>query len=406
MLYYLIVINILLDILAYAADPGGVTAVLRAGILFVALFYASTQGKINLKHNFPIVFFVLYVLFQLFFADDFKYSFKVTLQVITSISMYFLGFAIISSEEDFKKYISQYIWVYLLIVLNTVVSNILGLGFDHYTLSQDYVVGGLNDLWNNYTYSLIMFPLVIIYNSHRKYFVYILAFLTLILLLLSLKRIAILGVVFAALIYLYYVGVSLIIFKRLVFFLIVILLSFPLYGDLLTKRFEKRAEAGRFEADFYESEGRYMEILVLQRKYERFENPIEIFFGLKAFDSRGGLGHGRRQFHVDYTLMLLSIGIFGLVLYFLIYFKLIELSYRFYRAYKKNRYLFNKYNSHVIISFVLILTSLVTSFAGQMYHVSFRLMIFMSLGAIHKLLYLIMIENNSKKLKMKSNTAN
>jgi hypothetical protein len=52
----------------------------------------------------------------------------------------------------------------------------------------------------------------------------------------------------------------------------------------------------------------------------------------------------------------------------------------------KNRILFLKYKTHIVTGFVLLFSSILTSIGGQMYHVSFRALIFMTLGVIIKLL--------------------
>lgn len=394
--YWLILINVVIDIFAFWSEPGGITAFIRVVILYSVFFYFLLIKKIKFEKNIYIVIFSIYVLLQLFIAVDFEYSIKISVQIITSLLMFFVGYALIKSEFDFYYYLKQFFWIYVVIIVNTIVSNIFKIGLDDYTQSTDYVVGGLNDLWNIYTYSLIMLPLLILYKTHKKWLLYICGFLVLIFLVVSLKRIAIVGVIFSAIIFIYFLGLRAGMIKKLVYFLILLLVTSPLYLDLLINRIEVRADQGRFEKDFYQSEGRYLEVKYLYDQLQNFKKPLEVVFGLRAFDSRGIVGDDLRQFHVDYTLIAFTLGFFGLLIYLLIHLKILMQLKDIFKSMTRNRYLLLKYKTHIISGFVLLFSSMLTSIGGQMYHVSFRALIFMTLGAIIKFL---MIEIKRYQLK-------
>ena len=149
--YWLILINVIIDIFAFWSEPGGITAIIRVVILYSSFFYFLLIKRIKFEKNIYIVFFAVYVLLQLFIAVDLEYSFKISLQIITSLLMFFVGYALIKNEFDFYYYLKQFFWVYVVIIVNTIVSNIFKIGLDDYTKSTDYVVGGFNDLWNIYT---------------------------------------------------------------------------------------------------------------------------------------------------------------------------------------------------------------------------------------------------------------
>lgn len=385
--YWLILINVIIDIFAFWSEPGGLTAIIRVVILYSVFFYFLIFKKLEFDKNIYIIFFSVYVLLQLFIAVDLEYSLKTSIQIITGLLMFFVGYSLIKNEFDFYYYLKQFFWIYMVIIVNTIVSNIFEIGLDDYTKSTDYVVGGLNDLWNIYTYSLILLPLLIFYKIQKKWILYICAFLVLIFLVISLKRIAILGVITASIVFIYFLGIRARMIKRLFYFLLVLLLTSPLYSNLLINRIEVRAEQGRFEKDFYESEGRYLEVTYLFNQLKDFENPLEVIFGLRAFDSRGVVGGDFRQFHVDFTLIAFTLGIFGLIVYFFIHIKILIQLRNALKNLKVNRYLFLKYKTHIITGFVLLLISMVTSIGGQMYHVTFRAMIFMTLGVIIKFLF-------------------
>jgi len=384
--YWLILLNVIIDVFAFWSEPGGLTAIIRVVTLYSVFFYFLLIKKIQFEKNIYILLFSAYALLQLFTFVDFDYSLKLTLQIITSLLMFFVGYAMIKNEFDFFYYLKQFFWIYVIIIINTIVSNIFKIGLDDYTKSTDYVVGGLNDLWNIYTYSLIMLPLLIFYRVQKKWILYLCSFLVMIFLLISLKRIAILGIVFAAFTYLLFLRNKANILKKLAVFFILVGITYPFFSNLFLIRIQVRAEMGRFDNDFYESEGRYLELNYLYEKVLKFADPIEIIFGLRAFDSRGVVGGDERQFHVDFTLIAFTIGFFGLFLYLIIYLQLIKDFFLKYKFFRKNKYLNWRYKHHLLTAWVLIFSSLLTSFGGQMYHLSFRIIIFMTLGAIYKLL--------------------
>jgi hypothetical protein len=186
-------------------------------------------------------------------------------------------------------------------------------------------------------------------------------------------------------------------FKKLIYLLILLFLTSPLYWDLLINRIEVRAEQGRFEKDFYQSEGRYLEVKYLFDQVLNFNNPQEVLLGLRAFDSRGIVGDNLRQFHVDFTLIAFTLGFVGLIVYLLIHLKILIQLRDIFKDLARNKFLLLRYKTHIISGFVLLFSSMLTSIGGQMYHVSFRVLIFMTLGVIIKFLLVELRRHYIKK---------
>ena len=233
--------------------------------------------------------------------------------------MFFIGYGLINREEDFRIYLNQFFWIYILIIANTILSNLFDVGKDNYTDNTNYMVGGLSDLWNVYTYSLLLLPLLLLYKTRKKFILIGVSLLVFIFLIISLKRIAIGGVFFAIGLYFLLSDKRGKIIKYGIVTSSILIISSPLFMDILVSRVDARADKGRFEENFYETEARYLEVLMMERWIDDFRHPEEVLFGLKAFDTRGALSGGERQFHMDYTLILYSIGITGLLMYILIY---------------------------------------------------------------------------------------
>lgn len=177
--------------------------------------------------------------------------------------------------------------------------------------------------------------------------------------------------------------------------LTILFLTSPFYLDLFKYRFEQRNKEKKIDDVYYlQEEGRYLEFIYLYEKYI-FDKPfLEVLFGKKAFDSRGALQGVLgidRQLHVDYTLIFYTIGLIGLFLFFNIYRELFLIINKL-RNFSYSRMNNNFTKTLWVTSIVLVYCSLYTSLGGQMYNLTFRMMIFMSLGVILK--YLTIIKKN------------
>ncbi|MFH0734338.1 MAG: hypothetical protein V1773_05980 [bacterium] len=391
-----IVLNVIIDGLGFWFESGGVLAYIRLIIIIVPFIYLILKREITWKLNIPIFLFCLYVFLQLYFAENFLYSARLSLQVTVPLLTFYMGFAVIKRFEDFKKYIRQLFYVYMFIVVYSAISLIFSLGTSDYTKGGDFTLGNFRDSYNLFTYSIFLFPLYFSYETSKIKKILSILFLCvlIILVVISLKRISIIGLLIGFLFYLYYYGINTKslskLFKLSIIPLMLLVLSYPFYKELLMNRIETRESTGRFNTDFYESELRYIETFLLLEKISSFKNPTEVIFGLKAFDSRGafnGLLGDKRMVHIDYNLITYTIGLFGLLLYLTIYLSI----WRRYGSLKKS--ITNVTDKKIIIIVpVLFFSSILTSFAGQMYLITFRMIIFMTIGVVFKIIFI----NNQK----------
>lgn len=392
LLYRLILINFILDITAFWFPSGGINAVIRLSILLLSFFYLILKGKIKFHKFFTIIIFIIYVLVLVFWASDPYVSLTSSLKIIFPFLMLIIGYVIVNSELELLRYLKQFKYIFVLIIFNTVISNFFGLGVDDYTKQQDYVVGALKDSWNTYTYTILLLPLLLHYEEDKIKIkrLNLLGLIVFVLLLLSLKRIAILGVVVGFSIYYYKVRITSKQIKNIVLFFILLLVSSPFYIDLLESRFNARMNNNSIvTTDGYKNELRYLEFSLM---YDRMTDGSKldlVFFGENAFDSRNAFGATLgmdRQLHVDYMNILYTIGIVGFFFYLAIYRQLFLKYKRIKNHFKRSKFLYNKYKVHLAVILTLLLTSLFTSLAGQMYHITFRGIVFMTIGGLLGLL--------------------
>jgi hypothetical protein len=118
---------VIIDIFAFWSEPGGITAIIRVVFLYTVFFYFLLIKKMKFEKNIYIIIFSVYVLLQLIIAEDLDYSIKFSIQIITSLLMFFVGYALIKNEFDLYSYLKQFFWIYIVIIINTIVSNILKL---------------------------------------------------------------------------------------------------------------------------------------------------------------------------------------------------------------------------------------------------------------------------------------
>lgn len=314
--------------------------------------------------------------------------------------MFPLGYYIINNFKKLKLLNNSIILMMVILIINFVISNYFGIGVAAYTDSKEFLTGNLADHWNTLTYSLLVTPLII-YTTRNRVLLYILSIVLLILLIVSLKRIAIFGLVFGYIIFFINEKKKK---QKIIYGLTLIALTismYPLYKSNLTKRFEARSEKLSNMSESIFVEGRYLETFVVWNETFSFDFPMKSLFGLQPFNSVGNYGNGSfldRQIHVDYNLILNTTGIIGLILYLLL-FIFIYKSYKLYKRQIINKgqgnFYFDRLNS---VFQMLFLTQFITSISGDMWIVTFRSIIFIYLGAIIRQFKILSEENHTKKI--------
>jgi len=375
-------INLLFDLLLIFEAYSNVLAIIRAVLLIYSLLEFLVIKKISLLKYKLLLLFIFYCFILIPFSSSLEVSINMTLKICIPILYFIVGFEYFQTSERINKLVKSITIFYFLLVLNFIVSNYFNIGVDAYSDSSDFLVGNLDDRWNVFTYSLLVLPLVLLYceKSSYKNLNILLAFICTIILILSIKRIAILSLVFGGIIYFYF-NFS---FKRILFFsftsLILLLISFTLVSDLFESRLANRSD--RFEDGAMQKEARYMESIYVWQETFSFKRIDKSIFGLQAFNSVGNYADGyfgERNIHVDYNLILNTNGLLGLVLYFLC---LSGIYFKFRKSTKFLNHNTDYINTFIGIFYALFITQFVTSFGGQMYNITFRLLIFIFLGAI------------------------
>jgi hypothetical protein len=387
--FLLLPLSLVLDILTDTVfEKGGMLSYLKAFIYYSLIFYSLLYG-LRIKDNVNRVFiiFFMYVFLQIPFSSHPLESLRMSLKILMSIMMFPVGYYFINSFDKLKVLNNSVVLSMIIYIGNYIISQYFGIGVSVYTDEKDFVIGNLQDNWNVITYMLLVVPVILLTQKKTKKVIFLSSILVL-LLIISLKRIAILGICIGFIIYILKTGKF---FKSIglaIVFTLIFYISLPIFGSLLSNRIEARGDklSGGSAVSIVEKEQRFLETIAVWGEIGSFENLPKAFFGLEAFYSVGNYGSGsfnERQIHIDYNLIVNTIGIVGLLLYLMIFYFIFKKRQKL----KITRYKNKTFRELDSVFYVLFFTQFITSFGGQMYAFTFRIIIFLYLGAILGIMY-------------------
>lgn len=158
------------------------------------------------------------------------------------------------------------------------------------------------------------------------------------------------------------------------FFISAIVISYPLYEQMLIAQLEKRERIQDLET--YEEEGRFLETLYIFDHHARRQNIFEILFGVQFFDTHefGRRYFGRdRPIHSDINMVFYSTGVVGVFL-----FALLVLHY-FFRNNQKMAIQTKRIYYPLLIMFLIILIP--GRFIGTLTYAPFLMLLLSSVKA-------------------------
>lgn len=388
LILFLLPVNVLFDVLLIFFEEGGILPLLRAALMLTLLLWTIIKNERNTSYYGWLIAFSIYCIVNVLLSTDINKSLNITLKVLIPMLSFIIGFNLINSIRKLIILNNSVIYIFVILVFNYIISQTLGIGKSVYTGGSDFLVGGMDDNWNVFTYSVLITPLILNFirtNKTKRIWVLSLSLATAMLVFISLKRIAITGLIAGNFIRFSLAPKVLIAFRVILGSALVLMITLPLYENLIKVRLDARSS--RFEIGSIERESRYLETFYVWEEVFSFDNPAKSIFGLQGFNSVGNYASGRfgkRNLHMDYNLIINTIGVVGFVLYFMIFF---EIFFNFKRIYNQSRLSLETKKQLRATFYMLLITPFVTSIAGQMYHISYRLIVFVYLGSIIGILY-------------------
>jgi hypothetical protein len=386
--YSLPLISIVFEIIqSFIGSESKIMAVRDHGFFLIILFLVIKYFKPAFRFNSYLIILMAYFL-TLLLLDDLKlFQYNYFVRSFDAKMLLPLAFIFSLSYENIQMLNKRMLWTHYLFVVSIVIFSIFGIGEDQYGGGSGFKTGTFTfDKIYIGSFLLIVSPLI--YNELkgkllRKSYL-IIGILTFIILVLSVRRTAVVIVLIGALVYIYYYKdhISKIVLY-LTIFITVLLVSFPLYQEILIKQLSARSKeflSDRSMIEVLQGEMRYYETIAVWR--ERLFNPETklMLFGESLFDSKGKYARGvlrDRPIHLDINTVLHGSGIIGLLLFIGFYVQLYRqfIRYKPRVNYSENKLLVYAFNGMYISNLFLL-------FSGGMTVITFNLITSLYMGGI------------------------
>jgi len=310
---------------------------------------------------------------------------------ICSLLMFPLGYASVRGLSIDRSLHWASLATLAVFSLSIIVFSLLGIGELQYEGASTLFRMGYFRWSNIYIGSTLLVVAPLIYRALQGRFsrvlFLILAAGTFIILVLSVRRTAVAIPVVGALVYLAATRVKFVtVLKRAAAIAVLLVLSYPLYGDILSRQIQARSylfDTDRDISESYERETRFIEVAIVWNERIRTSDLDLQLFGDELFNSPWNYGGGlyrERPLHLDLTVMLHGSGIVGLLLFLLFHVDIFRRYLRLHWLTRKIQFADRRHLSGVFLG--LFLTILILFVSGSFQAFSFRLILFLYLGVI------------------------
>ena len=358
-------------------NPGVVRGVILA--LF-CIWFIITRAKFNFITNSTYIF-LAYLFLLCLFSESFITSFYIYNKVFVASLLLPLSLFFVSSEKRFTYFIRSCLISLFLLELNFIISNILGIGFATY--QDESILFGESGV--NITKYMVIFimilPFYLKYEQIKTYRVLgiILLIIGLIIVILGMKRSAILAISAGFILYALFTPYKSRMIRIIPFVAVLVVLSGPYYIPIIIKRFESREQKVSMtyeQLQDNEDEGRLLEVQYTMN--QTFDDSFErIFIGYNLFMKKPFSGH-MRMLHIDYMNMLGGAGLIGLSIFIFIYYKIWSVAKKI-----KKRLYYSTFQREIYATIVaLIGVQIFMSIGGTMQGLDLRGTILLILGAL------------------------
>lgn len=398
--FYIPIFHVVVDISFFYLGPASLATYYR-GLVLLIFFYFIIK---NFKYVFPLKVVILVFLgftgLLALQSTEILYSVKGYSQVFFSMLMLPTGYILINTEKKLHKLSRQYIWLIILSVFITSLGYIFNIG-KIFNYGEDEQKIGLLGSAGLYSGAVCIALLPILVNSLRRNWMravaYIASILLFIFILLNVRRTAIMIPFVGLIAFLFTTEKKLQYFSYVAATVLVLAIASIWYGDTLRERFAFREEAGRFEPDFYKTEGRYLEVVTLTAEVFSFKEPMASLFGIGNNIFAEHISENkivRRMHHTDFGRLLYGAGIAGVILYLFFTIKLFFLA----DLNHKTRIVHIRRIKSMIFALALINLALMVN--GSLNLITLKSVIFLYMGALLRIYYNNMISYRIKSSKV------
>lgn len=332
------VINVIADSTQGYFEAGLLSPGYLRGLIlmfFIVLFFKDFF-KIE-TINILILISVVYFFILSFFSSDVLYTQSIFIKYLEASIMFPIGYYYFRNMDQFKKLLQVLRLVLFIYILILIISNVFELGSSDYLMGSVYFGAGRVNMTKAMSVLVLMSPVFFRFEEsiRKRRIILIIVISALIFILLGVKRSALLSLSVGFFIYFIFAPQKARAIKIVFIIGMVLIISSPLYYNVLSQRFMVRQEAGRFDSSkFEEEEGRVIE---LRRVMDAFINGNLSYklFGAELFNGRA-LFKTRRVLHTDLAIVFSGSGLVGLSLLLLFYYLIFMKSYKYLRRFRSD----------------------------------------------------------------------
>jgi len=366
---------VVFDVLYGFFPAGSGFGSIRNYLFLLFILYLLVIRKEIILHNIWMSSFLIYTLFLLPFSSAPDKSFVEYMCVFSSMLCLPAGFYFIRNITDLKLLNLFMLVAAFVFVLNSIFSAIFGFGISAY--GGTFTLGGFigSKLFTPALFIVLLPVILPLMDQKMRIISIVVASLTLIFLILSMRRTSVFIPVFGYLVYFFLSKRKFQFVFAAMVFVAMLLALFPLYQNILEQQFQARMDT--FENPSLEREYRYKETFIVIN--ETLSNLKTSLVGKEVFNSSGNYNNGLwgvRPIHMDFNAVLHGSGLIGLFLYALFFF---DVAFKFIRY--RGSVPDDPYLQEVVIMFqILFVLLFLVSFNGGMSQTSYRAVILLYLG--------------------------
>lgn len=398
----MIVFNLMILILFKFLPPniGAIRfIILVLGFMPIVLLNEYRENVVKLMNVF-----IIYMIFSGYISySNFGTIDPILGKVLIASLGWSIGWFIVRRKADLRSFLMLFFWGAVLTILILILSNIFNFG-ENSVYSEGLAVkfggSGVNITKSSAMYVIIFLPLIYIKKLpfkflKNKFLIYTIIAISLIFILLAVKRGAILGL-FSGIVVFGAISKRKALFLKVVIVSLILILPFYLaFNDTISEILSPRINQtqGVFEGDSQDAR-----MIELEMTYEDMLNSSSIvaLFGHGAFSEKIYYNI-LRMHHTDYVSLMHGGGLIGLSLYLLVYLAIFRKIKRLYRRSLKSQVEEALYASGV----ALLVFDMIIGVSGFYHGIDLRLMSLIYLGGVAKYLFLSSQLFSDGKLQLK-----
>lgn len=358
----------------------------RFGLIFVVtIFFLKSEKLQDNSVNQSIIFFSIYLFSLLFLSTNVFYSFHSGfLKWFTAFMMFPIGRYYFRDLEDLRQLSFFIILSSIPVLINYIYAQMFSIGTSAYLEDSFYYGGAPVGIVNSLALIVLASPLYLLLNKNKalsRIIAYVLIFLSILCILLVMKRSAIIGLTIGFMVYFLFTKMKKNYVKYLLILGILFYLSFGYIESILIPRFEAR----KTKIYQIENEGRYHEAFYALKEFDEGD-IFHKLIGSEVFNSREYFGSkyfGRnRMIHGDFAMFFYGAGLIGIFSYLFIFYLMLKQIIFYHKIIKGNQ----GYSSIRAVFFSIIACYLFISLTGSG-SIAFRTNSFLLLGALSGVSY-------------------